>query len=148
MTVRSSRVAIAAGIVLIAVMASTIAWGPLGQVFEREVGIWQNAVADRLSGPGALLGWRLYGGFACGLAGARGRHDDPLRRRLYARAFSRIAICRNCGGIPTRSRALGTCVPYCSRRSGRHRSFDLCLRMEPTLASAGRHCREGEPYGG
>jgi cytochrome c-type biogenesis protein len=60
MTVRSSRVAIAAGIVLIAVLASAIAWGPLGRVFEREVGIWQNAVAARLSGPGAIYGWRLY----------------------------------------------------------------------------------------
>ena len=56
MTVRSSRVAITASIVLIAVMASAIAWGPLGQVFEREVGIWQNAVAARLSGPGAIYG--------------------------------------------------------------------------------------------
>jgi cytochrome c-type biogenesis protein len=60
MTVRSPRVAIAAGIVLIAVLASAIAWGPLGRVFEREVGIWQNAVAARLSGPGAIYGWRLY----------------------------------------------------------------------------------------
>lgn len=60
MTTRSSRIAIAASIVLIVVAASTIAWGPLGQVFEREVGIWQNAVAARLSGPTALYGWRLY----------------------------------------------------------------------------------------
>jgi cytochrome c-type biogenesis protein len=68
MTVRSLRVAIAAGIVLIAVLASAIAWGPLGRVFEREVGIWQNAVAARLSGPGAIYGWRLYAvAFAGGL---------------------------------------------------------------------------------
>jgi hypothetical protein len=38
-TARSSRVAITASIVLIAVMASTIAWRPLSQVFEREAGI-------------------------------------------------------------------------------------------------------------
>lgn len=68
MTARSSRVAIVAGIVLVAVLASAIAWGPLGQVFEREVGIWQNAIAARLSGPGALYGWRLYAvAFAGGL---------------------------------------------------------------------------------
>lgn len=68
MTAQSSRVAIAASIVVIAVVASAIAWGPLGQVFEREVGIWQNAVATRLSGPGALEGWRLYAvAFAGGL---------------------------------------------------------------------------------
>jgi cytochrome c-type biogenesis protein len=57
---RSSRVGITIGIVLIAVVTSAIAWGPLGQVFEREVGLWQNAVAARLAGPGALYGWRLY----------------------------------------------------------------------------------------
>ena len=68
MTARSSRVAIVAGIVLVAVLASAIAWGPLGQLFEREVGIWQNAIAARLSGPGALYGWRLYAvAFAGGL---------------------------------------------------------------------------------
>jgi cytochrome c-type biogenesis protein len=60
MTARSSRVAIAAGVVFIAALAFAIAWGPLGQVFEREVGTWQNALAARLSGPGALYGWRLY----------------------------------------------------------------------------------------
>jgi cytochrome c-type biogenesis protein len=69
MTARSSRAAIAAGIGLIALLASAIAWGPLGQVFEREVGIWQNAIAARLSGPSALYGWRLYAvAFAGGLA--------------------------------------------------------------------------------
>ena len=68
MTARSSQVAIAASIVLVAVLASAIAWGPLGQVFEREVGIWQNAIAARLSGRGALYGWRLYAvAFAGGL---------------------------------------------------------------------------------
>ncbi|MGH6676950.1 MAG: cytochrome c biogenesis CcdA family protein, partial [Xanthobacteraceae bacterium] len=60
MTARSSRVAVAAGMVVIAALASAIAWGPLGLVFEREVGIWQNAVAARLSGPSALYGWRLF----------------------------------------------------------------------------------------
>lgn len=49
-----------AGIILIALIVSAIAWGPLGEIFEREVGIWQNAVAARLGGPGALDGWRLY----------------------------------------------------------------------------------------
>jgi cytochrome c-type biogenesis protein len=72
-TARSSRVAITASIVLIAVMASTIAWRPLSQVFEREAGIWQNAVAARLSGPAALDGWRLYavafaGGFVASIS--------------------------------------------------------------------------------
>ncbi len=37
-----------------------MAWGPLGDVLEREVGVWQNAIAGRLHGPGALDGWRLY----------------------------------------------------------------------------------------
>jgi cytochrome c-type biogenesis protein len=41
------------------VVAAT-AWGPLGLLFEREVGLWQNAIAQRLHGPGALAGWRLY----------------------------------------------------------------------------------------
>src|SRR5271169_3247584 len=68
MTARSSRVAIAAGVVFIAALAFAIAWGPLGQVFEREVGTWQNALAARLSGPGALYGWHLYAvAFAGGL---------------------------------------------------------------------------------
>lgn len=60
MTSRSSRVGITAGIVLIAALAAAIAWGPLGQLFEVEVGHWQNAVAQRLAGPSALNGWRLY----------------------------------------------------------------------------------------
>src|SRR5579863_7326079 len=55
-----SRVGITATIFLIAVVAAAIAWGPLGQIFEREVGNWQNAVAARLSGPEALGGRRLY----------------------------------------------------------------------------------------
>jgi cytochrome c-type biogenesis protein len=56
----ASRFGIAAGIVLIAAVVSVIAWGPLGLVFERDVGIWQNAVAGWLHGPDALDGWRLY----------------------------------------------------------------------------------------
>jgi cytochrome c-type biogenesis protein len=60
MTARTSSVAIATGILAIAVLVSVIVWGPLGLVFEHEVGIWQNAVAGRLSGPSALAGWRLY----------------------------------------------------------------------------------------
>jgi cytochrome c-type biogenesis protein len=60
MMARWSSVATAAGIVVIVAVASAIAWGPLGLVLEREVGIWQNAVAARLSGPGAVAGWRLY----------------------------------------------------------------------------------------
>jgi cytochrome c-type biogenesis protein len=56
----SSRVGITATIFLIAVVAAAIAWGPIGQIFEREVGNWQNAVAAQLSGPEALGGWRLY----------------------------------------------------------------------------------------
>jgi cytochrome c biogenesis protein CcdA len=51
---------IAGGIALIAVLAAAIAWGPLGDLFEREVGIWQNDIAARIGGPGALDGWRLY----------------------------------------------------------------------------------------
>jgi len=56
----ASRLGITAGIVLIAAVVSAIAWGPLGQVFEREVGLWQNAIAAGLVGPGVLNGWRLY----------------------------------------------------------------------------------------
>ncbi len=56
----ASQLWIIAGIALIAAAAAATAWGPLGQVFEREVGLWQNAIAQRLHGPGALDGWRLY----------------------------------------------------------------------------------------
>lgn len=59
-TLPAARFGIATGIVLIAAVVSAIAWGPLGQVFEREVGLWQNAIAARLQGPGALDGWRVY----------------------------------------------------------------------------------------
>lgn len=58
--VTPSRVAIVAGILVIAGVVAAIAWGPIGNVFEREVGVWQNAIASRLSGPRALGGWRLY----------------------------------------------------------------------------------------
>ena len=51
---------IVAGIALIAAVASATAWGPLGRLFEHEVGLWQNTIARRLHGPGALDGWRLY----------------------------------------------------------------------------------------
>jgi len=57
--VRSSRVALVGGIVLVALVVAAIAGGPLGSVFEHEVGVWQNAVEARLSVPGALSGWRL-----------------------------------------------------------------------------------------
>jgi cytochrome c-type biogenesis protein len=57
--VRSSRVAIARGIALIALVVAAIAWRPLGTVFEHEVGVWQNALAARLSGRSTLSGWRL-----------------------------------------------------------------------------------------
>ena len=51
-----------------AAVAFAVAWGPVGDVFERQVGTWQNAVAARLSAPDALLGWRLYAvAFAGGL---------------------------------------------------------------------------------
>lgn len=56
----ASRLWITSGIVLVAIVAAAIAWGPLGLVFERAVGAWQNAIAARLHGPGALAGWRLY----------------------------------------------------------------------------------------
>jgi cytochrome c-type biogenesis protein len=56
----TSRLGITSGIVLVALIAVAIAWGPLGLVFERAVGSWQNAIAVRLHGPGALAGWRLY----------------------------------------------------------------------------------------
>jgi cytochrome c-type biogenesis protein len=54
------RLRIIAALVLIAAIASAIAWGPLGLTFENLVGIWQNQVAARLHGPGAIQGWRLY----------------------------------------------------------------------------------------
>lgn len=54
------RLWIIAAIALIAVVVSITAWGPLGALFEHEVGLWQNAIAQRLQGPGALAGWRLY----------------------------------------------------------------------------------------
>ena len=60
MRVQASRLGLTAGILLIAAVASAIAWGPLGQIFERDVGRWQNAIAARLGGPAALDGWRLY----------------------------------------------------------------------------------------
>ncbi len=54
------RFGIVAGIVLIAAIASAIAWGPVGLVFEHNVGVWQNAIARELTGPAAVAGWRLY----------------------------------------------------------------------------------------
>jgi len=54
------RLRIVAALVLIAGLAGAIAWGPLGLTFEKLVGIWQNEVAARLHGPGAIQGWRLY----------------------------------------------------------------------------------------
>lgn len=56
----ASQLWIVAGIALIAAVASATAWGPLGRLFEHEVGLWQNTIARRLHGPGALDGWRLY----------------------------------------------------------------------------------------
>jgi cytochrome c-type biogenesis protein len=56
----ASQLWIIAGIALIAAVAFATAWGPLGLLFEHEVGLWQNAIARRLHGPGALAGWRLY----------------------------------------------------------------------------------------
>jgi len=56
----TSRLGITTAIVLLAAVVSSIAWGPLGQVFEHQVGLWQNAIAGQLHGPGALDGWRLY----------------------------------------------------------------------------------------
>lgn len=68
MAVRSSRTALAAGVLAVAALVSAIAWGPLGDLFELKVGLWQNAVAARLSGADALAGWRLYAvAFAGGL---------------------------------------------------------------------------------
>ena len=55
-----SRLGTTAGIAVIAAFVAAIAWGPLGLAFERAVGGWQNAIAGRLHGPGALDGWRLY----------------------------------------------------------------------------------------
>jgi cytochrome c-type biogenesis protein len=64
----SSRVGIMAGMFVIAAVTAAIAWGPLGLAFEREVSVWQNALAARLAGPEALDGWRLYAvAFAGGL---------------------------------------------------------------------------------
>ena len=56
----ASAAGVAAGIVLIAAVVAAIAWGPLGDFFEQQVGFWQNAVARWLQGPGALAGWRLF----------------------------------------------------------------------------------------
>jgi cytochrome c-type biogenesis protein len=68
MTARSSRLAIVGTIAVIAMVVAAITWGPLGLVFERAVGTWQNAIAARLAGPGALSGGRLYAvAFAGGL---------------------------------------------------------------------------------
>jgi cytochrome c-type biogenesis protein len=60
-TARAPAVWIILAVAFIAVVASAIAWGPLGLAFEREVGLWQNAIATRLNGPAALSGWRLFG---------------------------------------------------------------------------------------
>jgi cytochrome c-type biogenesis protein len=54
------RLGIVAALILIAAIAGTIAWGPLGLTFEHLVSIWQNEVAARLHGPGVIQGWRLY----------------------------------------------------------------------------------------
>jgi cytochrome c-type biogenesis protein len=63
------RAAIVGGIVVIAAIASAIAWGPIGLTFERSVGYWQNAIAAGLTGPAAVAGWRLYAvAFIGGLA--------------------------------------------------------------------------------
>ena len=56
---RRSHLAVAGGIAALAAVVAAIAWGPLGDVLERQVGTWQNAVAAGLSGPEALAGWRL-----------------------------------------------------------------------------------------
>ena len=56
----ASQLWIIAGLVLIAALVSVTAWGPLGQLFERSVGLWQNAIARHLHAPGALAGWHLY----------------------------------------------------------------------------------------
>ena len=64
----SARVGIVVGILVVAAFASAVAWGPLGISFERDVGIWQNAIAAGLTGPAAVAGWRLYAvAFAGGL---------------------------------------------------------------------------------
>ncbi len=60
-TARTSPLVIAASLAAVAALAAAIAWGPLGDLFERAVGVWQNRIAHRLSGPAALAGWRLYG---------------------------------------------------------------------------------------
>jgi cytochrome c-type biogenesis protein len=54
------RLKIVAALVLIAAIAGTIAWGPVGLTFENLVSIWQNKVAAGLHGPSAIQGWRLY----------------------------------------------------------------------------------------
>lgn len=56
----TSQLWIMTGIALVAAVAFATAWGPLGQLFEHEVGLWQNAMARRLNGPGAVAGWHLY----------------------------------------------------------------------------------------
>jgi cytochrome c-type biogenesis protein len=60
-TARAPAIRITLAVAFIAVVASAIAWGPLGLAFEREVGLWQNAIATQLKGPAALAGWRLFG---------------------------------------------------------------------------------------
>lgn len=55
-----ARIGIIIGVLAVAALASAAAWGPLGLAFERDVGIWQNAIAAGLTGPAAVAGWRLY----------------------------------------------------------------------------------------
>ena len=101
MTARSSRLAIVGTIAFIAMVVAAITWGPLGLIFERAVGTWQNAIAARLSGPSALSGWRLYAvAFAGGLIASispcilGNASTEPVVHRRIEAARSRAAALR------------------------------------------------------
>lgn len=56
----ASQLWIIGAIALVAVIVSITAWGPLGELFEHDVGLSQNAIARQLQAPNALAGWHLY----------------------------------------------------------------------------------------
>jgi cytochrome c-type biogenesis protein len=63
---RTLVIAAAAAVVLLATLA--FVHGGIGDLLERQVGSWQNAIASRLA-PASLSGWRLYAvAFGGGLA--------------------------------------------------------------------------------
>jgi cytochrome c-type biogenesis protein len=64
----SQPIAVVLAIIAVGGLVAAVAWGPVGLALEAHVGIWQNAIASRLTGPSAVAGWRLYAvAFAGGL---------------------------------------------------------------------------------